>query len=548
MARYHAGIALVAAFTLCAGGRAARLPNSPYPVCTAGLNASRVLYHVDETTLSQDDIFTASSLQGLLSRRVPRVYRTNGPGSDYGLWLNLTQAAFGVQVNESFVSDVCGLARLFQNEIGGYVLANLNDNSTAAAFTACAAAPFIAFTAANQACAASLGLKLAADLRGQDVADVIAAYNGTGGFTYNTHVSALQDPTKFSCLGDYTVFSGAINFWAEDMSSPLADQVLGAMTWPAAVFGWGVSEDGTIAAVSGVGGYVHASDWAKNLDVLTNFDLAPFTQSGGGGGAPVPAPAATGSFVAAATAPPAQVHTVCFVMTDGDNVQWLLNDFATGSDWWGSPDRGRTNVGWTLTPALSELAPVIMDYLYATAANGSEPGLPGHDYFVAAASGVGYIYPDLLTPAALAEYTPLTGAYMANSGMRVVNVLAENYSPAAAASYLAQPNIDGVLWYDYDSYSELQGNITFFNGKPVIGGRFQLWDGAFMNTSELILALLAQPKTPNVAAGYSLVPVHVWSNNVTEVAQVADALAAAGGFQVVTPDVFVNLITANIAH
>jgi hypothetical protein len=278
---------------------------------------------------------------------------------------------------------------------------------------------------------------------------------------------------------------------------------------------------------------VHASDWAKDLDVLSNFDLPPFTQRGGGGGA---------------GGPTSNVHTVCFVMTDGDNVQWLLNDFATTPQWWTSPDRGRTNIGWTLTPALAELAPVIMQYLYGTASDGSAPGRPGRDFFVAAASGVGYMYPDVTSAAGLASYAPLTAAYMAKAGQGVVNVLAERYSKAAAAAYLAQPAVDGVLWYDYDSYSELAGNITFINGKPVIGGRFQLWDGTFFNTTGLINALLGMPKTPSTASGYSLVPVEVWSNNVTDVATVAAALAAAGGFQVVTPDVFVQLITANIAH
>jgi hypothetical protein len=62
--------------------------------------------------------------------------------------------------------------------------------------------------------------------------------------------------------------------------------------------------------------YVHASDWAQNLATLTNFDIDSFTQIGGGDGS---------------IATIQNTHTVTFVMTDGDNIQWLLNDFTTSN-------------------------------------------------------------------------------------------------------------------------------------------------------------------------------------------------------------------------
>jgi hypothetical protein len=44
-------------------------------------------------------------------------------------------------------------------------------------------------------------------------------------------------------------------------------------------------------------------------------------------------------------------------LADGDNIQWLLNDFATSPNWYGSKRRGEMNLGWTVSPALSQLAP-----------------------------------------------------------------------------------------------------------------------------------------------------------------------------------------------
>jgi hypothetical protein len=103
----------------------------------------------------------------------------------------------------------------------------------------------------------------------------------------------------------------------------------------------------------------------------------------------------------------------------------------------------------------------------------------------------------------------------------------------------------------------MKGNITFVGGKPVIGGRFNLWgDGSnpsgptFKNVTSLVTALLAQSTDVTTSAGYSLIPLHAWSHNVTDARTVMEALEAAapGQVEVVTPDVFVARIVANIAH
>ncbi len=57
--------------------------------------------------------------------------------------------------------------------------------------------------------------------------------------------------------------------------------------------------------------YIHAADWAPNLATYTAF-YAPML-----GQPHVPQPATPNK------------HTVTFLMTDGDNVQWLLNSFSS---------------------------------------------------------------------------------------------------------------------------------------------------------------------------------------------------------------------------
>jgi len=141
------------------------------------------------------------------------------------------------------------------------------------------------------------------------------------------------------------------------------------------------------------------------------------------------------------------IHALWCESADGDNVQWLLNDFTTQPLWWASPSRGTVPLGWTLSPALVDLAPVVAAYLNASAS--------ATDDFVAAPSGLGYTYPDIFPPSLLGDFVAATADYMARSpsaggsGMRLVNVLAQDYNEAAASAYLAAPGIDGLIWYDY---------------------------------------------------------------------------------------------------
>lgn len=98
--------------------------------------------------------------------------------------------------------------------------------------------------------------------------------------------------------------------------------------------------------------------------------------------------------------------------------------------------------------------------------------------------------------------------------------------------------------------SGLKGNVSFIAGKPVVGGRYNLWSPQFESVDSLTAKLLAAPRTPHTADGYSLIPVHVWSHNTSDVAAVAQRLreAAPLGVRVVHPAEFLRAVAANIAH
>jgi hypothetical protein len=516
------------ALTLLMGAQSARVP---YPLPASGANSTTKLFIFDENVLSNDDSFTISTLQGLVSRTTPQIYRIQGETGAYSFWLNQTMAMWPqVTADYSLNNNLTAALIHFRSVIDGYVLSNLTDASSSTAITVCAAGNYVAVTSANEAAAIAAGLPLAYDVRTRDVLWAIETLNNTNGFIFSKNIIILQDPTKFSCLSDYAVFARAISWWDTSMVSVLSLTVLSSVNPPAAVLGWGSNEGETVAAVSVFGGYVHASDWSKNLDVLSSFEIQQLSQP----------------YVAPPPEPTEPVHTVCFLMTDGDNIQWLENGFAIDPNFWASPDRGKVGLGWTVSPALIDLAPTIAQYLYSTiAANNAS----SHDYFVAGPSGIGYSNPDLWkSPSLLESFIEATSALAKRMDFGIVNILGQAYSEPAAAQFLADDNIDALFWYNYDNYAGLNGEITWVNGKPVIGARLQLWTGTFDDPASLVFKLALQSKNRSSSAGYSLIDAHVWSDNVTNVRIVEDALGQLGGFRIVTPEQFVKDVVANVPH
>jgi hypothetical protein len=518
-----------------------RVPHSPFPTPSNGLNASSSLYIFYTDALSPADAFTLQLLQGVVNKRAPTLARA-ARGSSSELWLNSTRDLWGIALNYSF-AQLPPLVAHFAPSLQGYVLCSFTDGSVNVAVAAATALNVLAVTPDNAALATAAGLPLLHDLRGTDLAYALATFNNTpSGFAFSRTVTTLQEPGKSQgCMADYSIANGALQWWASAADSAQAEAVWGSMAPPFAALGWGPDELGTVTAVSRHGGGVVASDWASNIDVLAAFDLPELRQQE----AP-PAPAPPAPY-------PAAVHTVAFLMSDGDNLQFLLGGFATSPNWWGSPARGSVPMGWTLSAAAADLAPVLPAHLYASAS--------ALDLFVGGVSGMGYFYPDQVPPPLLPALANLTAGYLQKAGLRVLNVLAagDGAPPEQAVeSLLAQPGIEALLWYPYSDYSGLRGAIQWSaGGKPVIGGRFNLWGNAsdparptFQNTTGLAQALLQQARDGSRAEGYSLVPVHAWTHTVADAAEVVRLVQAQlpGGVGVdfVTPEVLVQRVVAQV--
>ena len=584
-------------FSFLLFSNAARVPSSPFPICANGLNSTRQLYVLRLEGMSSDDEFTALTLQGILSKKGPQIYRYSN-GNDYELWLNVTRDVFDVYLNRSFENSLVSMLTFFKPQLSGkYALINIDgeDNSTSVAIAAAAAVGVIAVTKNNEQTAISAGYTLQYDLRGWSVEKAITIFNntnlGNGLFIFSKTVTTIQDPSKY-CMGDYSISANALQFWTPDVTtSSLPATIFETMSPPFVTLGWGPDEINTVRVASSFGGGVVASDWAINVDVLSNFDIPSFYQkttmvstmvdkkltssssSSSSSSSLSSSSSSSSSSLSSSLSSSSSssslsinsesipTHTVCFVMSDGDNLQWVLGGFASDVAHFGSPDRGKIAMGWTISPAIADLSPATLFYLYNAANDASNSSLPGRDVFIAGVSGASYFYPDVIPNQDLLDKsTNLTAAYMKKANLQIANIMSysNNVDDTIASSYLKHSEIDALFWYYFSDYAGDSGEIRFVENKPVIGARYNLWgsgvppdptDPHFKNVSSLADALRVLPSTPTSSFGYSLVALHAWSHNVSDALEVIQLANQRGGTRVeaVDPIEFVKRIIGNLS-
>jgi len=490
-----------------------RIEGSPYPSSTP----PDILYLTSESSYTYSEKIALQTLQGIIAKTKPEILRDM-----YG---NKTLVINnGVKIDNTYYSDFQGLLTHFADRLSGYILCDAKENSTNVAISLSGILNAVAIPADIEQTAIDAGLTLLQDVRDKDETWLYTNY----GSQFSTQIASYQNVSddRGLYLADYSAFAGAIQFWSSSPTSTLANNVFNRMDKNAAIMGWGPGEDNTVEALSKKSLMIHASDYAPNLSALTNIEVGQVQQKN---------PAESYKVVS-------DVHTVCFVMSDGDNVQWLLGA-SDNTSTWANPLRSKVNLGWTISPALIELAPP----MYKKYVDNSLTSSDGRNYLIAAPSGRGYYNPGIFPN--LSAECDLLNLYMKKGDLRIANVIDVDNSSRNLKPYLSQDNIDALFYYNYSDYSGLNGAITWYKDKPSIGGRFNLWLGTLGQATDKTPATLAEELNKastniNSVAGYSLIPVIVWSRNVNDVLECIGKLGP--NVRVVAPDEFVWLIRKNL--
>jgi len=486
-----------------------RLPGSPYPASTV----PDTLTTIRSSAFSESELLTIATLQGLLAKTKPRIYQLYNSGAIK--WSSDLKNRYGIILDRETEYDFVALINKFKDEIGGYVLCTLGTSSVNAAISLCGITNSVAIGIDNVDLFNSLRIPMTADVRGKTEEWFFNKYSSS----INKNILIYQKEDRYGFLSDYATFGNMIMFY-EPLTSSISLQIFQSMEPQSPLLGWGDSEYDLVSRSSRYNILVHPADWAKNLSTLSNFNVElkqpkheTMVQTEPG------------------------VHTVCFLFSDGDNIQWLLNEFATNSRWYGSTKRGQVDLGWTIPPAMAELAPTALKWIYDHASTSEN----GRDYFVSGPSGLGYVYPDRYKD--LDGYASLTNSFMEKGDLRIVNIIGNSDNDKYLEPYLEQPNIDAIFFYFFSNYSGGAGKVKWVKNKPVIYARYNFWDG-FEDINSLASRLNKASRDITSSAAYSLIPVHNWSRSVDNVLSCVKLLK--NDVRVVAPDEFVALVKQNL--
>ncbi|MRN54695.1 GxGYxYP domain-containing protein [Paenibacillus monticola] len=351
----------------------------------------------------EDDAVLFSTLKGLVNKTQPRIYTydnaVRGEDGKYN-WLNTLGLGY------TDVTDNYSLITKYRNEINGIVIYDeavpdtVNLATTIASLNGgIVAAPSLV----SKLTTAPYNLPILNDLRGMFTTKV-QVYE----YLYNNYWSQVShkvivglNPQIKGFLRDYATSVGAAAIWLNP-SVPAEDAVLrqflssmphdGTGTY----MGWWPDEGVGVTRTSEYGVTTIASDFASNLTVFGGTSRAVNVK-----------PLANKPVLR-------NKIYISLILSDGDNLQYLEHRFKTS--WlWDNPLRGTIPVGWTVSPAMLDAMPGVLNYLY----NSATP----NDNLIGGPTGVGYTYPNFWeNQAYLDNYVALSNDYSNRSGLKVITV------------------------------------------------------------------------------------------------------------------------------
>ena len=512
------------------------------------LSYPATVYRINHSNRTIDAQLTLFTLQGALARSAlnataptfPLLYKTTGTAntSTDGTWTYWAyyQGKYGGRVefsDEYADSSVDDIVAHFSQYVSGYYLAqytkqseadNVNVAISMVSITDGAIVTTPAYTSLMQRC----NITMLQDVRDYTESTFLYQFQPLNTSTdapqwpFNYQYISSQTPTKAATfLTDWSMLASAVTLHHIPTAQAVLDTVPQGRMF--AWLGWTAdswSENDMTSIVSAAGGVVWAADTQNNLGTHAFFrDPLP----------PLPSSAPIDN---------KGKHTVAFLFTDGDS---LVADTGAVVDsrHWLDARRGSFPLSFGVDPSLALLAPSTLGVMYGTA------GV--NDSIVAFAPG--YAYPSYMTDEQVLVWAESASVTMAAAALNVAYYIDFNYSARYFGPLLKQPNVDGVVYFDYPNFYVLDngrnGTVTWVAGKPCIAVRDSLWAGH--STPQSIADMLNQQVRDNTqTAGYSVIAAHLWTQDVDTIGDVVARLDG-DGVEVVRLDELVALMTANVA-
>ena len=486
------------------------------------------LYVISENDMTKAEQTMITTLQGIVSSKSnEQIYILSDSEPDYKLWLEDLRKNYNVKYK--VIKNPWKLLKTFKSYVDGYILyTTFNPPSINNACSLASLKNSLAIDEAIEEMVKEQGLtKLVKDCRNTDK---YWAFNTLWDSGLNHSTVIEISPDKPMALRDYAITSKSLVFYEDNINdSSFRESIFKSMDDNGHCLGWGPDEHTNVTIASKYGIDVTAADWSYNLSVLSSYPSTPQKQKqdtnfkGEDG-----------------------VHYVTFIMSDGDNQQWMLGSNYSAKNWFGSNYRGDFNLGWSINKSLYYLAPTVF-HKYYDSANSSKY----FDNFVTSPSGNGYMYPSKFPINKLDSYTNILSEYMKNVDQNYVLILDDEalYKTNVWDKYTSHDNIHGLLYLNYYKNNSYEGKIVWSNNKPIVSCRDLLWWGLesennlIDNINKRINLGYTDIKNPN---SYSFVYVHVWSNTMDNVNNVITKLNQNPKVRIVTPNTFMKLINENV--
>ena len=488
------------------------------------------LYVISDINMNKEEQSMISALQGIISTKSNlQIYILSENEPDYKLWLEDLNKNYNVSYEN--ISNPWLLLNKFKYSFNGYILYNnSNGNSINNAFSLAALKNSIPIEESLETKIKEHGINnLIEDCRNTDK---YWAYKNLWNSGLN-HTTVIElSPKKTMALRDYSIMSKSLVFYEDSLDDySLREDIFKSMDSTSRCLGWGPDEYKNVKIASKYGVDVIAADWSYNLSVLSSFKENVQTQN---------------SKNKKEEYNETNVHYVTFIMSDGDNQQWLLGSNYSSEKWYGSKNRGNFNLGWTLSPSLYYLAPTVFNKYYESAAS-----LNYSDYYLVSPSGNGYIYPSIYPEDKLNIYTKRLNEYMKKVDQNYVVIIDDNslYKNNLWDKYTECSNIDGLFYLDYKMNNNYKGEIVWSNNKPIVSCRDLLW-GGLEEDDELIENINSRANKEyidiNNEDSYTFVYVHIWSKDMNNIQNVINKISINPKVRIVTPDIFMDLIKNNV--
>jgi len=291
----------------------------------------------------------------------------------------------------------------------------------------------------------------------------------------------------------------------------LIEKVLKWVTPMSPILGWGCGDEYDFTSlISEWGHYNTATDWCLNLPLISSVSGKVALKKANEKTLEEIDFRDTSSF-----------HS--FVMSDGDNMQWTMGEFADSKRYAGNDGISGTGISWTLCPInLSIISPFTWNEL-------AEKQYPRNSYIE---YGGGYQYPDLFAikrpnrKELLRAFAQRINYHLQKMDIKVFGFICRDVKSKASQEafqiYAEElKGITGMLAVQYFPY-EIGGDIMWFKNAqgidiPVSTATYSLWDEVNVKrpncgTPEYISSLINREVAGKQQSVLSWTIAHAWSD------------------------------------